>query len=107
MDYTYEDLKHKTVAELREIASGIEHEAVEGSSQMNKEHVLEAICKALNIDMHAHHVATGIDKTAIKGRIKELKAARDEAMKGKDSKKAMVARSKIRRLKRELREHVA
>ena len=31
MSYTYEELKHKTVAQLREIAAGIEHEAVKGA----------------------------------------------------------------------------
>ena len=28
MDYTYEQLRHKTVGELREIAKGNEHEAL-------------------------------------------------------------------------------
>ena len=30
-DYTYEELKTKTVAELREIAKGIDHEAVQAT----------------------------------------------------------------------------
>jgi len=29
MSHTYEELKHKTVVELRDIAKGIEHEAVQ------------------------------------------------------------------------------
>jgi hypothetical protein len=77
---TYNELKHKTVAQLREIAAGIEHEAVKGYSQLNKEHLLEAICKALNIDMFEHHKVVGIDKTTIKAKIKELKKKRDEAL---------------------------
>ena len=32
----YEDLKHKTVTELREIAAGIPNDAIKGHSQMNK-----------------------------------------------------------------------
>ena len=40
MAHTYEELKHKTVVELREIAKGLEHEAVKGYTQMNKDHVL-------------------------------------------------------------------
>ncbi|HEY9432235.1 MAG TPA: hypothetical protein VI260_12305 [Blastocatellia bacterium] len=31
----YEELKHKTVAQLREIAAGIEHDAVKGHTQLN------------------------------------------------------------------------
>lgn len=104
--HTYDELKSKTVAELREIAGGIEHDAVKGHSQMNKEHLLAALCKALNIDMHAHRVAVGVDKTALKARIQELKKVRDEAKAAKDARKLLVARSKIRRLKRELRQAV-
>jgi hypothetical protein len=37
---TYEDLKKKTVAELREIAKGLTHDAVQGYTQMNKDHLL-------------------------------------------------------------------
>ena len=44
---TYEDLKKKTVAELRDLAKGLSHEAVQGYTQMNKDHLLPALCKAL------------------------------------------------------------
>jgi hypothetical protein len=36
------------------MAKGIDHEAVKGFTQMNKEHLLPAVCKALGIDMHKH-----------------------------------------------------
>ena len=49
MAQTYDELKHKTVAELREIAKATEHEAVKGYTQMNKDHLLQALCKALGI----------------------------------------------------------
>src|ERR1043165_4253558 len=42
MAYTYEELKHKTVAELRDIAAGIEHEALQGYTQLTKDHLLHA-----------------------------------------------------------------
>ena len=42
MTHTYEALKKKTIAELREIAKDIEHEAVQGYTQLNKEHLLPA-----------------------------------------------------------------
>jgi len=103
MEYTFEELKKKTVAELREIAKGIEHEAVQGYTQLNKEHLLEAVCKALNIDMHVHHEVVGIDKSAIKARIKVLKKERDEAISGKDKELLRKTRRKIRNLKKTLR----
>jgi len=80
MAYTFEELKKKKVVQLREIAKDMEHEAVKGSTQMNKEHLLAAICKALNIDMHEHHEVVGLDKTTIKAKIKALKKKRDEAL---------------------------
>ena len=80
MEHTYEELKKKTVAQLREIASGIENDGVKGFTQLNKEHLLTALCKALNIDMHKHHEVVGINKTHIKTKIKELKKKRDEAL---------------------------
>ena len=105
MAYTYQELKKKTVAELREIAKGIQDEAVKGYSQLNKEHLLLGLCKALHIDSKAHHVASGIDKTAVKGKIKTLKKDRDEALASttKDHKKLGRIRHKIHRLKRSLR----
>ena len=59
--HTYPELKKKSLAELREIAAGIQHDAVQGATQMNKDHLLAGICKALNIDMHVHHEVKGID----------------------------------------------
>ncbi len=70
MTYTHAELKKKTVAELREIAKGVEHEAVQGHSQMNKEHLLVALCKALNIDIHEHHEVVGLNKTQVKAKIR-------------------------------------
>jgi hypothetical protein len=68
MAYTYEALREKTIAELRDIAKDVPHEAVQGNSQMNKEHLLPALCKALGVDTIEHHQAVGIDKPGIKAR---------------------------------------
>jgi hypothetical protein len=105
MAYTYQELKKKTVAQMREIAKGIQHEAVKGYSQLNKEHLLVGLCTALGIDHRVHHVAHGIDKAKIKGQIKQLKKDRDEilAKPEKDYKKLHIIRSGIHRLKRVLR----
>jgi hypothetical protein len=101
MEYTFEQLKHKTVVELREIAKGIEHEAVQGYTQLNKEHLLVAISKALGIK-HEHHDVVGVDKAAIKSRIRELKRKRDEALSAHDHTQLKVVRRTIHRLKRQI-----
>ena len=38
-----------TEQELRDIAKDIQHDAVQGFSQMNKDHLLPAVCKALGL----------------------------------------------------------
>jgi len=101
MEYTFEQLKHKTVAELREIAKGIEHEAVQGYTQLNKEHLLVAVSKALGIK-HEHHDVVGVDKASIKARIRELKKKREEALAAHDHAQLKVVRRTIHRLKRQI-----
>jgi hypothetical protein len=103
MTHTFQELKKKNVSDLREIAKEIEHEAVQGYTQLNKDHLLKAICTALNIDMHVHHEVKGVDKTKIKSEIRILKKNRDEAIKSKDSEEQHKARRKIRYLKKVLR----
>jgi hypothetical protein len=102
MAYTYDELKHKTVAELREIASGIEHEALHGYTQLNKEHLLHALAAALGLDTHVHHEVVGINKTDIKSKIKALKQQRDEAIGAHDRERLKRVRRQIHRLKREI-----
>ena len=104
MAHTYEELKHKTVAELREIAKGTEHEAVKGYTQMNKDHLLVALCKALGLDAHIHHHhEAGAERTKIKAKIKALKKKRDEllASKGREGLGAILG--EIHGLKHRLR----
>lgn len=75
MAHTYEELKKKTVAELREMAAGIDHEAVKGYTQLNKDHLLPALCQALGIQAHEHHAAMTAEKDMIKSQMREIKAA--------------------------------
>ena len=107
MAHTYEDLKKKTVAELRDIAAGIQHDAVQGHTQMHKADLLVAICKALNLDMHEHHVAKIVEKAAIKAQIRETKKNRDEALAAHDHALLKRTRRDIHRLKRQLRKAIA
>jgi len=103
MAHTYDELSKMTVAELRDIAKDLDHEAVQGSTQMNKEHLLPALCTALGIDAHAHHVVVGIDKVAVRSKIRQLKAQRDEAVRAGDHQRLRRVRRRIHRLKRRIR----
>jgi len=103
MSYSYEELKSKNVAELRTIAKEAEHEALKGYTQLNKEHLLEAICKALDIDMHRHQEVVGIDKGKIKSEIKALKGKRERALVEKNGGELRRIRRRIHTLKRSLR----
>src|SRR5256885_1316896 len=103
MGHTYQKLKHKTFAGVPQIAKGIEHEAVQGYSQLNKDHLLVALCKALGIEAHAHHHAVGIDKTAVKAKIRELKKKRDEILASKERAQLPGLLRQIHSLKRTIR----
>ena len=91
MAHTYEELKAKTVAELREIAK----DAVQGASQMNKDHLLPALCQAL-----------GIDKTTVKAQLRDLKAARDKAIDAHDHHQLKSVRRQMHRLNHQIRAHM-
>lgn len=103
MEQTYHELKKMTLTQLREIAKDMEQEEVQGYTQMNKDHLLKAICDALHIDMHEHHEVVGIDKGNIKKKIRELKKKRDKALSDKDHDKLKKVRKEIKGLKNQLR----
>jgi hypothetical protein len=108
MAYTYHELKGKTIQELREIAKGVEeHDAVQGYSQMNKDHLLPALCRALGVPIHEHHDVVGIDKPAIKAKMRELRKKRDEAVEAGDHPLLKSVRRQIHGLNRQIRSHVA
>ena len=106
MAYTYHDLKTKTVQDLRSIAKDLQHEAVQGALQMNKEHLLPALCKALGIDAHEHHSAVGIDKPAIKAKMKALKQKKAAALEAHDRSAIRSLRRQIHGLNRQIRAHL-
>jgi hypothetical protein len=104
MSHSFEELKKKTIDELREIAKGLDHEAVKGYTQMNKEHLLPALCRAMGIEAHAHHHAVaGFDKAATKARIRRLKADREKAIEAHDHQRLKLVRREIHGLKRKIR----
>ena len=101
MTFTIEELKHKTVADLRELAKGVDHEAVQGYTQMNKDHLIAALAKALGIQ-HTHHDVVGVDKATIKARIRELKIKRAAALEAHNHAELKTVRRTIHRLKRQI-----
>lgn len=105
MAHTYEELKKKTVEDLREIAKGLGEEAVQGYTQMNKEHLLPTLCKALGIEFHKHphHQAVGIDKGKLKARMHQLKAEKQKAMEAGDAAKLKAIRREYHHLNRKIR----
>jgi len=106
--YTYHQLHEKTIEDLREIAKGVPNqEAVQGYSQMNKQHLLPALCKALGIDTREHHAVVGIDKPAIKAKMRELKQQRAAALEAHDHEALKSVRRHIHALNRQIRAHVA
>jgi hypothetical protein len=74
---------------------------------MNKDHLLPALCTALGIDTHEHHAVSGIDKPAIKAKMRELKTQRSAALDGHDSAQLKSLRRQIHRLNRQIRAHMS
>ncbi len=106
MAYTLHELKEKTIQELREIAKDVENQdAVQGYSQMNKEHLLPALAKALGI--HDHHDVTGINKLAIKTKMRNLREQREAALTAHDPAKLKSVRRQLHRLNRQIRSHTS
>lgn len=103
MEHTYESLKKLTVAQLRELAAGMEHKALRGYTQLNKEHLLEALCKSLGIDTFVHHEVKGVNKTRIKQEIRQLKKQRDAIIESGEAGDLQAIRRQIHALKRQLR----
>ena len=103
MEHTFDELKKKTVAQLREIAKGNDHDALHGYTTMHKEQLVLAVCQALGLEDHEHHEVLGIDKSAIKAKIRELKVARAAALTEHDRAALKATRRNIHSLKRKLR----
>ena len=72
MDYTYEELRKKTVAELRDIAKTLQDESIRGYTQLHKAELLPALCKALGVEMREHHEVVGLNKSQIKAAVEQI-----------------------------------
>jgi len=105
MSHTYDELKHKTVVELRAIAkeNEAEHESLKGYTQLNKDHLITTLCKALNLPMHASHEARGINKSELKAQLKLLKIEREKALADRDHAKLKNIRRHVHFLNHQIR----
>lgn len=103
MAYTFKELKSKTIAQLREIAATLDPEAVKGYTQLHKEQLLPALCKALGLEAHEHHEVQGLDKSSLKLRIRALKQERDQALAAHDHAQLQAVRRRIKGYKKQLR----
>jgi hypothetical protein len=95
----WHELEKKKVDELREMA--VEKAGVTGATGLHKDQLVEIVAEALGIEK-PHLVVEGIDKTAIKRKIKVLKLELAEARENKDAKLAKAKRRHIHRLKRRI-----
>ena len=102
MAHTYDELHRKTVAQLRQIAKEMDHDALHGYTTMHKQDLVLALCTAVGIESHDHHDVLGIDKAKIKAQIKALKLKRDTALEAHDSAQLKGIRHRIKRLKRKI-----
>ena len=90
-----------------DMAKDLNHEAVQGYSQMNKDHLLPALCKALNIDMLEHHMAVGLDKAAVKAKMRQLKHDRSQAIEAHDHPSLKNIRRQLHHLNRQIKSHLS
>lgn len=103
MEYTYEDLSNKNVSQLREIAEGMDHEALHGYKTMRQEQLVKALCDAVGIEARPERKVVGINRSEIKAQIKKLKVEREKALEDHNHKELKLVRRKIRGLKRQIR----
>jgi hypothetical protein len=103
MAHTYEELKKKSLAELRDIAKDLQHEAVQGYTQLNKDHLLPAVCQALGIDTHVHHGAHAASLSGVRHRMRELKVKRQAAVEAHDAAALRAIRREYHKLNHKLR----
>jgi hypothetical protein len=95
------ELQKTRVADLRNMVKE-QMPDVTGVVGLKKEELVELLAKKLGIEKPHKHVV-GVDKTTMRGRIKELKVKRAAALAAHDSGELKKQRRAIHRLKRKLR----
>lgn len=97
----WHELNKKRVADLRDMMKE-QYPGAQGVMSMKKEVLVAELAKALGIE-EPHKVVEGIDKTAVKAKIKTHKERRQQALEAGDHGALKAERRKIHRLKRSLR----
>jgi hypothetical protein len=103
--YTFHELREMNVHQLRDIAKGIQHEAVQGYTQLNKDHLLRALARALNIPVHEHHATGEFDKSGLKSQMRVLRRQRDAALEAGDGETLHAIRRQLHHLNLQVRRH--
>jgi len=97
----WHELNKHRVADLRDMMKKHAPQ-IQGVLSWKKEQLVAEVAQLLGIEK-PHTVIVGIDKTAVKERIKKQRELRLQALEAKDSAQLKRARRKIHRLKRKLR----
>ena len=101
----YHEISKLTVTKLREMA--MEYEDIKGASGMTKEQLLPLLCEKMDIEYKEHdEVKSGVDKTALKRVVKDLKTKHAEAVQAGDRTQAKVLRRRLHHAKRRLRRSI-
>jgi hypothetical protein len=96
------DLEKMTVTKLREEAHKFED--VKGASGMKKDQLIDLLCEKLDIHRPKTKIV-GIDKPALKARLRDLKAKRLQAEADHDHEALAEIRRRIKTYKRSIRRH--
>lgn len=97
----WNELQKTKVADLRDLMK--EHlPQVTGITQMKKDELIELLAEKLEIE-RPHKVVVGVDKAAIKARLRDLKTKREAALEAGDKADLDRRRKQIHQLKRRLR----
>jgi hypothetical protein len=98
----WQELNKTRVKDLRELMK--EHlPEVKGITALKKEELVELLAEKLGIERPHKTVASGLGKSALKVKIKELKVKREAALTAQDHAELKKQRRAIHRLKRRLR----
>ncbi|HOX25514.1 MAG TPA: hypothetical protein PLL30_11915 [Candidatus Krumholzibacteria bacterium] len=97
----WHELNKHRVADLREMMKQHRPE-VQGVMSMKKEQIVQLLAETLGIEP-PHKVVEGIDKTAVKAKIRAHKDLRQKALEAGNHAQLRAERRKIHRLKRGLR----
>jgi len=96
----YHELEKTKVTQLREMAA--EYPDITGVTGRSKEELVDLLAEKLGIEK-PHLVASGINKQAVKAKLRGLKTERDQALEAKDALQLKRVRRKMHRLRHQLR----